>query len=93
MQLPFLVAGFHFFFYVFRGWRRGALGTNGLTLSFNFLYFSQNALDFLFFLYMKLQTCITYNPNVLYTVAVPLKLQHLIYFEKFPKNISENLPG
>ena len=50
-------------------------------------------LDFLFLFYMKLETYVTYKPNILYTVAAQLKLQHLIYFQKFCKNISKNLPA
>ena len=70
----------------------GCIGNEWVNSFFQFFELFHRT-HWIFFFYMKLQTSITYNLNILYTVAVPLKLQNLIFFEKCPKNISENLPG
>ena len=67
IQLPILVAGFHFFFDVFRGWRRGALGTNGLTLSFNSLYYFTEHIGFSVFALYEVTNL--YNLQSVYTIC------------------------
>ena len=67
IQLPILVAGFHFIFDVFRGWRMGALGTNGLTLSFNSLYYFTEHIGFSVFALYEVTNL--YNLQSVYTIC------------------------